>query len=378
MPAAGLEVAAIPYVRGDGAWCGVGTKSHLGDHSGLMSSAGRLLGSTAGARRAGRPDHSPQPPAPEVTALRGLPPGALCPPICAPRPQLARAEAAALHAPRKGPQDAPTDISLVREGREGGRPRAPGGWGASASPGGRRPSVRPRLHPGPSDPRAEALTPGRGDGRQPAGLELGCCGDCRRAASREGSSALPFVAGGAGAGPSLRLWAAFISGPFLSWESTWAQPQTVSEAADHDTGGVVSGRGSQGMPPCLRGSDNPVDAKSPSGQDRARLSEEWGRAELNQCDLHRPPTSSPAGQLGSLQGARLPGAVTVSGAGPPRRPLQPAVSSATCGAQAAELPPGDGKPVTAPAHRGYLPAPIAAPAAALPSAPLSLVYHAQT
>lgn len=47
----------------------------------------------------------PQPPAtsPKVIALGGLPPGALCPPICAPRPQLAGAEVAALHAPTKGP-----------------------------------------------------------------------------------------------------------------------------------------------------------------------------------------------------------------------------------------------------------------------------------
>lgn len=191
--------------------------------------------------------------------------------------------------------------------------------------------------------------------------------------------------GGAGAGPSLRLWAAFISGIFLSWESTWAQSQTISEAADRPvpgtTGGVVVGRGSQGMPPCLCGGQTtPVDAKSPSGQDGARLSEERGRAELNQCGLHRPPapTSSPAGQLGSLQGARLPGAVTAPRAGPPWRPLQAAVSSATCGAWAAELPPGDRKPVTAPAYREHLPAPIAAPTPALASAPLSLVFHAQT
>lgn len=105
--------------------------------------------------------------------------------------------------------------------------------------------------------------------------------------------------GGAGAGPSLRLWAAFISGTFLSWESTWAQSQTISEAADRPvpgtTGGVVVGRGSQGMPPCLCGGQTtPVDAKSPSGQDGARLSEERGRAELNQCGLHRPPPPPPA------------------------------------------------------------------------------------
>lgn len=44
------------------------------------------------------------------------------------------------------------------------------------------------------------------------------------------------------------------------------------------------------MPPCLCGGQTtPVDAKSPSGQDGARLSEERGRAELNQCGLHRPP-----------------------------------------------------------------------------------------
>lgn len=266
----------------------------------------------------------------------------------------------------------------MREGREGGRPRAPGGWGASASSGGRRPSARPRLHPGPSDPRAEALTPGRETADSLQAWSWAAVVTAGELPPMRGSSALPFVPGGAGAGPSLRLWAAFISGTFLSWESTWAQPQTVSEAADHVTGGVVAGRGSQGMPSGLRGSDNPVDTKSPSGQDGARLSEEWGRAELNQCDLHRAPTSSPAGQLGSLQGARLPGAVTAPRAGPPRRPLQLAVSSATCGAQAAELPPGDGKPATAPAHRGQLPAPRAAPAAALPSAPLSPVFHAQT
>ena len=73
-----------------------------------------------------------------------------------------------------------------------------------------------------------------------------------------------------------------------------------------------------------------------------------------------PTTSSPAGQLGSLQGARLPRAVTVPRAGPPQRPLQAAVSSAPCSARAAELPPGERKRgpttlprgVTAPAHRG--------------------------
>lgn len=48
--------------------------------------------------------------------------------------------------------------------------------------------------------------------------------------------------------------------------------------------------------------------------------------------------------MGSLQGARLPRAVTAPWAGPPQKPLQAAVSSATRSARPAELPPGDQKP----------------------------------
>lgn len=130
----------------------------------------------------------------------------------------------------------------------------------------------------------------------------------------------------------------------------------------------------------LRGSDNPRGRKVPIRPGRGEVIGGAGArgAEPVRSPPPPAPTSSPAGQLGSLQGARLPGAVTAPRAGPPWRPLQAAVSSATCGAWAAELPPGDRKPVTAPAYRGHLPAPIAAPTPALASAPLSLVFHAQT
>lgn len=149
MPEAGLGVAAAQYVCGDGAWCWVGTKSHVRDCSGRTSSAGPPLGHTVRAGRVGGPA-----PSPEIAALgvslRG--PSALRPVTRGPSwPGQGRRLCA--H-PRRGPQDAPTDVLLVRGGREGERPRAP--EGGSTSPGGGRPLVRPRLHPGPSVPRAEA------------------------------------------------------------------------------------------------------------------------------------------------------------------------------------------------------------------------------
>lgn len=80
--------------------------------------AGWAPSPTSGTARVGRPqlvlswgalpgpgEWADQPPAPSPRdcSSGGLPPGTLCPPTCDPRPQLARAEAAALYTPMKGP-----------------------------------------------------------------------------------------------------------------------------------------------------------------------------------------------------------------------------------------------------------------------------------
>ena len=212
--------------------------------------------------------------------------------------------------PRRGPQDAPTDVSLVRGGREGERPRAPEG-------GVRQPWRREAVGEAQAAPWSIGF---QGGGLTPEGGEMAdslqawswaavAPGDFRRAASREGSSALLFVAGGAGTGPSLRLRAALSSLEHSSLgrargHSPRLSPKQQTVLCQAPREGWSLGGDLRVCPPvCVGGGHTPVDAKSPSGQDGARLEEEPGCAELNQSGLHHPHHLQPCRAAGVSPGS---------------------------------------------------------------------------
>lgn len=295
-------MAAAQYVCGDGAWCWVGTKSHVRDCSGRTSSAGPLLGHTVRAGRVGGPA-----PSPEITALgvslRG--PSALRPVTRGPSwPGQGRR---LCEHPRRGPQDAPTDVLLVRGGREGERPRAPEGG-----------VHQPWRWEAVGEAQAAPWSIGsQGGGLTPEGGEMADSlqawswaavapgpGDFRRAASCEGSSALLFVAGGAGTGPSLRLRAALSSLEHSSLGRARGHSPRLSPRQQTALCQAPRGGDLRVCPPvCVGGGHTPVDTKSPSGQDGARLEEEPGCAELNQSGLHHPHHLQPCRAAGVSPGS---------------------------------------------------------------------------
>lgn len=98
------------------------------------------------------------------------------------------------------------------------------------------------------------------------------------------------------------------------------------------------------MPACLCvGQTHPHGHKVPIRPGRGEVSRGAGACRAEPARSPAPPHLQPC-QLGSLQGARVPRAVTAPWAGHPQKPLQAAVSSATRSARPAELPPGDQKP----------------------------------
>lgn len=269
MPAAGLGVVAGQCVRGDRPWCWVGTKSHVRDRSGRTSSAGPLLGHTAWARIVGGPDSSPQPP--RLHSDRPVTQGPSWPGqrrrLCA--------------YPRRGPQDAPTDALLVREGREGGRPRAPA-WGGHVCQPGRQGAVcEAQAAPWSIRSQGGGLTPEGGETADSLqawswAAVAPALSDFRQVTSREGSSALLSIAGGAGTGPSLRLWAALSSLEYSSLGRARGHSPRLSPRQQTVLCQAPREGWSQGgdlrvcLPVCVWGRHIPADTKSPSGQDRAR------------------------------------------------------------------------------------------------------------